>query len=94
MPKSVFRGGFEFTGGRFVVEHTDIERDSPSALRDLFLPRLTAAANKKLKNRHGYSKCQLKHYGIEYELSEYGDNGANLIKKMLRAGKVGVVSAT
>ncbi|KAK7756583.1 hypothetical protein SLS62_001420 [Diatrype stigma] len=88
MPKSICRDGFEFTRGRFVVERTDIEREDPDELRDLFLPRLTAAANRKLGNRHGYSRCQLKHYGIQYELSEYGDNGANLIKKMLRAGKM------
>ncbi len=88
MPEDIIRDGFAFGYDRFYVMPGRVERVSSGALRDMFLPRLTPMANKKLRDHYDFVKCQLKHYDIEYDERELTGNGTKLLKKMLVAGKV------
>lgn len=91
MYKEVVRGGFGFSHDRFWTIPGNIERDTPEALRRMFLPGLTREANRVLRDKYYFVKGQFQHYGVEYDESEFHGNGTNLLKKMLCAGKVSIV---
>ncbi|KAI1379900.1 hypothetical protein F4677DRAFT_442094 [Hypoxylon crocopeplum] len=84
----VCRDGFEFAYDRFLALPGRVGRVEPSALREMFLPKLTQAANKVLRDKYHFVQAQLKHYGVEYDEMELTGNGTNLLKKMLKAGKL------
>ncbi|EPE29789.1 AT hook motif family protein [Glarea lozoyensis ATCC 20868] len=81
--------GFTCSYGRFYTFPGRVERVEASSLRSMFLPKLTAEANKKLKEgRSGnFVRGQLKHYGVKFDESEMSGNGTPLMKKVLQAGK-------
>lgn len=89
---AVKRDGFEFAYGHFRVLQR-VERVEPSALRKMFLPKLTPEANRTLRKDDYFVHAQLKYYGVEYDPKELTGNGANLMKKMLSQGKVSGTNA-
>ncbi|RYP48153.1 hypothetical protein DL769_011236 [Monosporascus sp. CRB-8-3] len=85
---SIFRDGFEFCHDRFYAHPGRAERVEVSTLRSMFLPRLTPEANKRLRDNYEFVQCQLKHYGVDYDKREMTGNGTNLLKKLLKEGKL------
>jgi len=101
MPGTVIRrDGFESTQGRFyVVDVGDslrcfVERIETQHLKAMFLPRLTPEANKMFRDHLEFVRCQLKHYGVEYDEKDFTGQGAVLMKKALLAGKVSFCPVT
>ena len=90
----IARDGFEFAHGRFRVQRGLVERVDAAALRSMFIPRLTPAANKVLRDHYrcDFVAGQLKHYGVAYDESELTGSGTKLLKKCLLEGKVGTRS--
>jgi len=94
----IIRDGFESNYGRFYVVDVDsqarrfsrprVERIETPRLKDMFLPRLTPEANKMFRNHFEFVRCQLKHYGVEFDEGEFTGQGTGLMKKVLLAGKV------
>lgn len=66
------------------------DRLDGAELKALFLPVVTPEARKLMYNRSDFVAAQLKHYGVEYDKKEYTGNGVLLLKKVLKAGKVGI----
>ncbi|KAI0521550.1 hypothetical protein F5B22DRAFT_634461 [Xylaria bambusicola] len=65
----------------------NIGRVEGLALRAAFLPKLTPAGNKYLRDRHDFVREQLKHYGVSYNEEELTGNGTLLLKKVLSNGR-------
>ncbi|KAK3389741.1 hypothetical protein B0H63DRAFT_464248 [Podospora didyma] len=100
MPRDpITRDGFESSyGGFYVVDvgsharqfsgrpHT--ERIEAARLKAMFLPRATSEANKMLRTHVEFVRCQLKHYGVEFDEGEFSGKGTGLMKKILLAGKL------
>ncbi|OTB05704.1 hypothetical protein M426DRAFT_72762 [Hypoxylon sp. CI-4A] len=84
----ICRDGFQFAYDRFLALPGQVDRVETSALDDMFLPKLTPAATRALRNNFHFVEGQLKHYGVEYNDDELTGNGTNLLKKMLMAGKL------
>lgn len=87
---SIVRDGFEFSHGRFRVQRGDIELVSPSSLRDMFIPRISASAAKIVKEQPYFVAGQLQHYDVAYSPRELTGNGATLMKKLIQEGKVSI----
>ncbi|ETS87113.1 hypothetical protein PFICI_00941 [Pestalotiopsis fici W106-1] len=86
----VVSDGFAYRYGRFyALVPNRVERVQGSHLRQMFLPKLTPEANKRLRDSHEdtFVRGQLKHYGVHFEEGEISGNGTLLIKKVLQAGK-------
>lgn len=98
----IIRDGFESSYGRFYVgdagDHARrvgrlrVERIETSRLKAMFLPRLTHEANKLFRDYIEFVRCQIKHYGVEFDEGEFTGQGTGLIKKVLMAGKVNLFS--
>ncbi|KAI1771890.1 hypothetical protein F4818DRAFT_444888 [Hypoxylon cercidicola] len=84
----VYRDGFSFGFDRFFYMPGHTERVEPETLRDMFLPKLTPEAKKKLRDSYDFVASQLKHYGVDYSEKELTGQGTNFLKKMLAAGKL------
>jgi len=94
----IIRDGFESSRGRFYVVNVDsearrfgcsrVERIETARLKAMFLPRLTPEANKMFRDHSEFARCQLKHYGVEFNEREFTGQGTALMKKALLAGKV------
>src|SRR5690348_17081427 len=92
------RDGFEISHGRFYVFSADsearrlgcprVERIKTARLKAMFLPCLTPEANKMFRDHAEFARCQLKHYGVEFNAGEFTRQGTALMKKALLAGKV------
>lgn len=72
--------------GRFLVEPGRLERIEGSELRKMFLPKLTPLGRRALNNSD-FVRCQLMHYGVQFEDKEFSGNGTLLLKRVLQAGK-------
>lgn len=85
----ISRDGFTCAFGRFYAKGR-VERIDGLRLKTMFLPRLTAEANKLLRDHYGsdFVRGQLQHYGVNYDEKEFSGNGTLLMKKALQAGKV------
>ncbi|KAI0162488.1 hypothetical protein BJ166DRAFT_591353 [Pestalotiopsis sp. NC0098] len=83
----VSRDGFTCAWGLFYANR--IERIEGSRLRQMFLPKVTPEATKKLRRNFGdcFVRAQLKHYGVEFDESEISDDGRLLMQKVLEEGK-------
>src|SRR4051812_26889818 len=84
MPIAMIGGnGFTSSSGKFYAKTGNklIERVNGFHLRVMFLPRLTAEASQLLKHQPAFVRGQLKHYGVEYDESEYSGNGTLLLTK-------------
>jgi hypothetical protein len=79
--------GFVIDKGRFLVEPGHLERIEARTLRRMFLPKLTREGAKALSENRHFVRCQLMHYGVQFEESECSDNGVKLLEKHLQAGK-------
>ncbi|KAI2472342.1 hypothetical protein F4781DRAFT_384241 [Annulohypoxylon bovei var. microspora] len=89
MPYSpVAQDGFEFSHDRFLTHPSRAEREEPHFLRNMFLPKLTPEANKRLRDHGNFVSDQLKHYGVDYDKEKLTGNGTNLLKKLLKEGKL------
>ena len=94
----IIRDGFVSSFGKICVRKiggrwADTERIDASRLRAMFFPRLTAEAKVMLNNRCEFVRCQFKHYGVEFDEKEFIDQRTALMKKALRAGKVGLTAS-
>ncbi|XDG08204.1 hypothetical protein ABKA04_007819 [Annulohypoxylon sp. FPYF3050] len=87
----VAKDGFEFAYDRFCTVGGRIERVELHTLRDMFLPKLTREAKRRLNESLKFVPSQLKHYGVNYDEGELTGNGTRLLQKMLREGKLGAV---
>ncbi|KAI1327110.1 hypothetical protein F5Y16DRAFT_203440 [Xylariaceae sp. FL0255] len=83
----IHKEGFTYAYGRFFAGTGRSERIEASSLRDAFLPRVTAAGNKYLRDDYDFVKNQLKHYGVTYGENEYSGQGTRLLQKALKEGK-------
>lgn len=96
---AITRDGFESGHGRFFVVNAGrydclrVQRFATASLKAMFLPRLTSEANKMLRDYREFTRCQLKHYGVDFDESEFTGQGTALLKKALLAGKVRLYSA-
>ncbi|KAK4101281.1 hypothetical protein N658DRAFT_486301 [Parathielavia hyrcaniae] len=89
----IIRNGFSYSYGRFYAP-VRVERIEGARLRAMFLPRLTAEANRLLRDhRDSFVRGQLLHYGVEYDKNDFSGNGTMLLKKLLQAGKCDKVPA-
>lgn len=87
---TITEDGFKYSYGRFTtVQPSNVERIDGTRLRELFLPVVTSEAKRLMQRDRDFVVGQLKHYDISYEPKEYTGNGANLLKKLLKEGKVG-----
>ncbi|KAI1459884.1 hypothetical protein F4805DRAFT_455272 [Annulohypoxylon moriforme] len=84
----VAQDGFEFAHNSFRTTSNHIEREEPHVLRNMFLPTLSLEGRRKLNDHHGYVRSQLEHYGVDYDEEEFTGQGINLLKKLLRQGKL------
>ncbi|RYP24161.1 hypothetical protein DL765_000656 [Monosporascus sp. GIB2] len=85
---SILRDDFEFCHDQFFAHPGRVEPVEVSALRSMFLPRLTPEADKRLRDNHGFVQGQIKHYGVDYDKRELTGNGTKLLKKLLKEGKL------
>ena len=86
---AITRDGFVCEFGRFYAHPGRVERVEGLALRRMFLPKVTPEGRKKLNESHGgnFVGGQLKHYGVQFNESEFSGSGSLLMKKVLQAGK-------
>ena len=84
----ISRDGFEYAHGQFRVQLSHVKRFDAAALRSMFIPKLTPAANKLLRDHYDFVAGQLKHYGVAYDTGQLTGQGTNLLKKCLLDGKV------
>ena len=56
----------------------------------MFIPRISASAAKILKEQPYFVAGQLQHYDVAYSPRELTGNGATLMKKLIREGKVSI----
>ncbi|KAK3347294.1 hypothetical protein B0T25DRAFT_298458 [Lasiosphaeria hispida] len=94
----IIRDGFESSHGRFYVvdvgslarrfRRPRVERIETPRLKAMFLPRLTPEANKMFRDHVEFVRCQLKHYGVEFDEGEFTGQGTGLMKKVLLAEKL------
>ncbi|KAJ5905353.1 uncharacterized protein N7473_002269 [Penicillium subrubescens] len=73
--------------GNFLVDPGHMGRIEGPTLRKMFLPRITREGQKAISQNSHFVRCQLKHYGVEFEEKEFSGNGTALLKKALQAGK-------
>ncbi|KAI1419720.1 hypothetical protein F5Y12DRAFT_205347 [Xylaria sp. FL1777] len=84
----IARDGFSCAFGRFYSSPGRGERVAGSVLRASFLPKLTPAGNKYIRDSgDSFVRSQLKHYGVAFDDSEFTGNGTQLLKEVLQAGK-------
>lgn len=79
------RDQFSSQYGRFTVY--GIERIEGSALREMFLPKLTPKGKKALRDDRDFVRSQLKHYGVDIDEHNCSGKGTNILKSALQAGK-------
>lgn len=78
---------FVLENGRFLVQPGRMERVDGQSLRTMFLPKLTRQGKKALLDNRDFVRCQLTHYGIQFEEKDLSGNGTPLLKKALQAGQ-------
>lgn len=85
----ITKDGFCYSRGRFYVRPGYVERVESSALRDMFLPRISPLGRQKLNgpNSDNFVRAQLKHYGVAFDESQISGDGSLLMKKALLIGK-------
>ncbi|KAH9893020.1 hypothetical protein F4778DRAFT_795041 [Xylariomycetidae sp. FL2044] len=88
---SIIRDGFMSSYGRFYTYPGKMERIDGQALRCMFLPKLTKAANTFLQNHQDFVQGQLSHYGVEYSPGDLKGSGTLLLQKVLNQGKCDMV---
>ncbi|GAP87531.1 putative AT hook motif family protein [Rosellinia necatrix] len=85
---AIERDGFSCSYGRFYATDRRQECVPGPVLRAAFLPKLTPAGNKYIRDSYGQSfvRGQLKHYGIPFNGGQLTGNGTQFLKKALQAG--------
>lgn len=73
--------------GFFFVDPGHMGRIEGPTLRKMFLPKITREGQRAISQNSHFVRCQLKHYGVEFEEKEYSGNGTALLKEALQAGK-------
>jgi hypothetical protein len=73
--------------GIFLVQPGHMERIEGQTLRKMFLPDITREGQKALSQNSRFVRCQLMHYGIEFEEKEFSGTEITLLQKALQAGK-------
>lgn len=86
----IVRNGFVSAYGHFYTQKGRVQAYESSRLKEMFLPQLTKDGNRLLNDYRDsdFVEGQLQHYGVKYDESELYGRGTNLMKKMLREGKV------
>ncbi|CAI7626877.1 unnamed protein product [Penicillium bialowiezense] len=79
------RDQFSSAYGRFTVY--GIERIEGSALREMFLSKMTPKGKKALRDDRDFVRSQLKHYGVDIDEHNCSGKGTNILKSALQAGK-------
>lgn len=64
-----------------------MERINGRTLKKMFLPKLTPEGVKALSDNRHFVRCQLMHYGVQFDESEFSGNGVTLLQKSLQTGK-------
>lgn len=86
-PDETRRDGFTSAYGRFRARGTEVV--DGEELKSLYLPNMTPAAKKLLKENGNFSEGQLKHYGFDLKcLGASSSNATIILKKLLAEGKV------
>ncbi|PLB54467.1 hypothetical protein P170DRAFT_397971 [Aspergillus steynii IBT 23096] len=88
---SIKRDGFTSEYGRFCTVRGRIQRQDGASLRSMFLPKLTPAGQRTLRDHRDFVRGQLQHYDVAFEEPQFTGNGTQLMKKALQAGKCDTV---
>ncbi|KAK2756546.1 hypothetical protein FQN54_005439 [Arachnomyces sp. PD_36] len=86
-PDDIVRDGFASAHDRFMALPGGLDRVEGHRLRSMFLPKISPAGQRALRDNSDFVRCQLKHYGVEFEERELTGNGTALLKAALQAGK-------
>ncbi|KAJ6007374.1 hypothetical protein N7540_011350 [Penicillium herquei] len=91
-PDAVRRDGFTSDRGYFRTAAGNMTPVDPDKLKKMFLPKVTSAGKKALKNPD-FVRAQLKHYGVEFDESDISGDGLEYLKTSIEAGKLDTIPA-
>lgn len=83
----VVRDGFRYGLEGFRTHPGLMERIEVSELRGMFLPNLSDEAHAMLKKYPSLVRCQLKHYGVDFDEREFYGRGSLMFKRILQKGE-------